>query len=145
VSEKGATYEEREIKIIPPIVRSLVAKGIRASAPGPGLGTCPACGFYGLAIALRLQNRSDRSSFVRGDRHKGVAKHVLGTPVAGAHEDHSDEARRPGTFMLEELCPQGQAHRHHRSSGPSMFRAAGVVFFCFYLDDAVAVSVLSLP
>jgi hypothetical protein len=84
---------------------------------------------------------------VWGDRHKGVAKHVLGTPVAGAHEDHSDEARRPGTFMLGGLCPQGQVHCHPRSSGPSMFRAAGVVFFffCFHLDNAVAVFVLSLP
>ena len=88
----------------------------------------------------------DRSLIaLQGDRHKGVAKHVSGTPVAGAHRDHSDEASPPGTFMLGNSTHQGQAHWRPGSSGGSIFRAAFVVVVVISSRNAVAVVVLSWP
>lgn len=66
-------------------------------------------------------------SLVLADRSKSVATHVLGTPLAGAHRDHSDEASSPGPFTLGNSPARLEAHWHDRSSGESIFRAAFVV------------------
>jgi hypothetical protein len=143
---RHATYEEREIKTKLPLVHSLIAKGIHAPCV-PRFILC-VVSFGSAAVMLCHDGKPVRVdlSLLWGDRQKGVAKHVSGTPIAvGAHGDHWDEASPPGPFTFGNSPRQGEAHWHGRSSGESMFRSAVVVVVSFILNNAVAVSVLSLP